>query len=255
MIINMKVRIAAWNMAYWSHKKYHEEAWSYLLNDLDADILLFQEAIIPKVLRDDKNLIWHNAGESKGRREWGTGIYSKGYPLSEEPEESIPKWSIQRFKELCTVANVKINENNRLTLISLYGRIDRIGSIGYSIPNLHRIISDLTGILNGHINGKRKIVLGGDLNASVQCDQQWGGDAHRIFFDRINDFGLMNCFNPFHNGFVQTHRHKGSKINWQNDYLFISSSISNKLIKCEVIDNDFVRKYSDHNPIFITLEL
>jgi len=36
---------------------------------------------------------------------------------------------------------------------------------GYSMTNLHRMLSDLTCIFNGHLGVKRKIVLGGDFNA------------------------------------------------------------------------------------------
>ncbi|MDO8537310.1 MAG: hypothetical protein Q7S21_00335 [archaeon] len=252
----MKIRIATWNMAYWSHKKYFEEAWAYFLNELDVDIFLFQEAKPCKMLCDDKSFIWHNAGESSGKKEWGAGIYSKKFELSKEPEESIPDYNRQKFEEQCVIASSKIN-GNILTLISLYGLLETIGTEpSYSIPNLHRIFSDLTGILNGRMNGKRTIILGGDLNAGIQFDEKFGGSSHKIFFERVKDFKLENCFELKGNkDFVQTLRHISSKIPWQNDYFFISKSISKKLVDCEVIDNDLVRKYSDHNPVIITLNL
>lgn len=241
-------------MAYWSHKSHLGEAWNYFLS-LDADIFLFQEARCPTSLLNDKNFIWHATGESSGRKDWGTGIYSKKYQLTEEPNASIPEWNRNRFNELCVVANASISDQH-LTFISLYGRMDKVGQIGYSIPNLHRIFSDLTGILNGHINGKRKIVLAGDLNASIQFDQRYGGQAHRIFFERLRDFKLESCFELNGNkDFVQTLRYPNSSIMWQNDYFFISKSISKKFNNCEVIDNDEVRKFSDHNPVMITLNL
>jgi len=251
----MKVKIATWNMAYWSHKKYLEEAWDYFLNELDTDIFLFQEAKPSKTI-NSTNLIWHNAGKSVGRKYWSTGIYSKKYKLSEEPEESIPESSRQLFKELCIVANTKI-EGVKLTLISLYGRLDKLGNgPAYCMPNLHRVLSDLTSVLNGHIDGKRNIVLGGDLNASIQCDNKWGGNAHKIFFDRMDDFKLNNCFKlRGYEDFIQTHRHRKSKDKWQNDYIFISKSISNKFVDCEIVDVPEIRKYSDHNIVIITLNL
>ena len=39
------------------------------------------------------------------------------------------------------------------------------------------------------------------------------------------------------------------------DYFFISKKLSKKLLNCEIIDNDKNRKYSDHNPVIITLEI
>jgi hypothetical protein len=36
----MNLKLATWNMAFWSHKNYLEEAWKYLLEEIDADIFL-----------------------------------------------------------------------------------------------------------------------------------------------------------------------------------------------------------------------
>jgi len=94
------------------------------------------------------------------------------------------------------------------------------------------------------------------LNASVQLDPIQKNDSHKIFFDRLEDFNLNDCFKLSNKEFpVQTLRHHISKVKWQNDYFFISKSISKKLVNCEVVDNDKVRKYSDHNPVVITLDL
>jgi len=238
----MKIRIATWNMAYWSHKKYFDETWNYFLNEIDADFFFFQEARPCKKIKDSKKyLVWNEIG---GTRHWGSGIYSKKYELSEENIKT-------EFKGVFTIANTKI-EDAKLTLISLYGLMTDT----YSITNLHKILSDLTCIFNGQMNGKRKIILGGDFNASIQFDSIQKNNSHKIFFDRLEDFKLNDCFKLSNKEFpVQTHRHPKSKVKWQNDYFFISESISKRLISCEIIDNDKTLKYSDHNPIVITLDL
>ena len=154
----MKIKIVTWNMAYWSHKTLLEEAWNYFLNEIDADFFFFQEAKPSKKIQDDKkHLVWNEIG---GNRPWGSGIYSKKYELSEE----IIKTD---FKGVFSIANTN-TEDRKLTLISLYGLMESNGATkGYAITNLHRMLSDLTGIFNGHIDGKRNIILGGDLNSSV----------------------------------------------------------------------------------------
>jgi len=201
----MKIRIATWNMSYWQHKKDFEESWNYFLNEIDADIF-FQEARSSEKIKDDKkHLVWNEIG---GNRDWGSGIYSKKYALSEEIIET-------NFKGVFIIANTKIG-NKILTLISLYGLMTNT----YSITNLHRMLSDLTGVLNDHVGGKRNIILGGGLNASIQCDQRQGNNSHKIFFDRVADFGLVNCFKPFYKDYVQTLRHDKSDFPWQNDYFF-----------------------------------
>jgi len=243
----MKIRIATWNMAYWQYKKCFEEAWNYYLKEIDADIIFFQEARPSKRIQNDKEyLVWSEIG---GKRPWGSGVYSKKYKLTEEIIKT-------EFKGAFTIANANI-EDKKLTFISLYGLMENNGPTkGYSITNLHRMLSDLTCIFNGHLDGKRNIVLGGDLNASVQLDPIQKNDSQKIFFDRLEDFNLNDCFKLSNKEFpVQTLRHHRSKVKWQNDYFFISKSISKKLINCEVVDNDKVRKYSDHNPVVITLDL
>ncbi len=234
-------------MAYWSHKTLLEEVWDYFLNEIDADFYFFQEARPSKKIQDDKeHFVWNEIG---GNRLWGSGLYSKKYKLTEEIIKT-------EFKGVFTVANTKI-EDRKLTLISLYGLMESNGPTkGYAITNLHKMLSDLTCIFNGLVDGKRNIILGGDLNASVQLDPMQKNNSHKIFFDRLEDFSLNDCFKLSNKEFpVQTLRHHKSKIKWQNDYFFIGNKMSKQLISCEILDNDQIRKYSDHNPVVVTLEI
>jgi len=243
----MKIKIATWNMDYWQHKKLKDKAWNYFLTEIKADIFLFQEGRPAEAIRDQKNnLIWNEIG---GNRDWGSGIYSPNYKLFEENIET-------QFKGVFSIGNTQIN-NEKITLISLYGLMENSGPTkGYAITNLHRILSDLTGLFNGHIEGKRKIIMCGDLNASTQCDEIQKNNSHKIFFDRIEDFGLKDVYKLSGNeSYVQTLRHGCSKKPWQNDYFFISDSLVKKFTKYEIIDNEEIRKFSDHNVIIIQMEL
>ncbi|MBN2002619.1 MAG: endonuclease/exonuclease/phosphatase family protein [Anaerolineae bacterium] len=241
----MNLKLVTWNMAFWSHRTYLEEAWEYLLQKTDADIFLFQESYPSQGLKDGSNFLWSEIGDT---RKWGTGIYSKKHPLQRVDVTTIHTGSL-------VVGEVTITDTMKLTVVSLYGVLEAVGRELYAITSLHRMLSDLTGILNGHIGGKRNIILGGDLNASLQCDLSYGGRAHEIFFQRLEDFKLMNCFTPFFDDFVQTHRHSRSKKPWQNDYFFISKTLSKNLKSCVVIDDENVRRLSDHNPVVIEIEL
>jgi len=130
----MTIKIATWNMAYWQNKKSHNEAWNCFLNQTGADIFLFQEGRPIEALRNQKNhLIWNEIG---GKRDWGSGIYSPKYEVMEEKIET-------QFKGVFSIGNTEIN-NNKITLISLYGLMENSGPTkGYSIPNLHKMLSDL----------------------------------------------------------------------------------------------------------------
>ena len=241
------LRIATWNMAYWQHKSQVEEAWDFYLNDINADFYLFQEAKpLDNLLQDTKHLIWEPIG---GHRNWGSGIYSKQYEINKEEIDTA-------FKGAVVIGNTSV-ENISLTLVSIYGLMENRGPTkGYSISNLHRMLSDLTGIFNGLVNGRRNVILGGDLNASLQFDEIQRNNSHRIFFDRLEDFKLDNVYKLSNNEeFVQTLRHSKSNKPWQNDYFFISRKLSKGYKKYEIMDNENIRRFSDHNILIIQLEV
>jgi exonuclease III len=168
----MELKIVTWNMAYWSHKKFVNQAWAYFFEKIDADIYLFQESYPSEYWKNSDNFLWFGIG---GTRNWGTGIYSKKYPLEHLEIKNNHIGSL-------VLAEVKVTDEWKLTVISLYGSMEKLGNTVYAITTLHRMLSDLTGVLNGHFGGRRQIILGGDFNASIQCDLYWGGEAHSIFF-------------------------------------------------------------------------
>jgi len=239
----MNLKLITWNMDFWQKQKLQAESWNFLLAKLDADIYLFQESRPPETLMSSPNLVWF----AIDGRNWGTGIYSRKYPVRHLPIQT-------RYIGSLVVGEIKITDDLELTIISLYGLLEQIGHELYSITTLHRMLSDLTGLLNGHMGTKRKIALGGDLNASLQFDTQYGGKAHEILFQRMDDFKLESCFKHTE-GFTQTLRNPVSETPWQNDYFFISKPLSRNLMGCKVIDNEDVRRLSDHNPVLIELEL
>ena len=240
----MRLKLASWNMAHWSHAKHGEEAWQFFTGELDSEILLFQEAFPTDSVIDSGQCLWRPIG---GSRNWGSGIYSGKYHVRRYPVDS-------NFAGAVEVAEVDISDDFKPIVISLYGLLEKILNTSYAIPNLHRIFSDLTGILEGG-DTKHRVILGGDLNASVQVDESISGNPHRVLFDRIREFGLVNCFDRFFDDFVQTHRHGRSDKPWQNDYFFISRKLEKHLVDCRVIDNEAVRKLSDHNPVVIELDV
>ncbi len=240
----MSIKIATWNMAYWSHKAFLTEAWEYFLDNLDCDILLFQESFpLYDKLHQDK-LVWHEIG---GTRPWGSGIYSSKYSIKEVLIDT-------KFIGSITAAEIEITEDFKLIVISVYALMEKILNVTYSIPNLHRIFSDLTGLIEGR-DTKNRLVIGGDLNASLQIDEQQVGNSHKVFFDRLREFQLINCFDNYYKDFIQTHRHSRSEKPWQNDYFFISKKLEKHLVKCEVISNETVHRLSDHNPVIIELNV
>lgn len=238
------IRIATWNMAYWSHKKHLKEAWNYLLEDLNCDIILSQESIPDYSVLNKGKFVFDVIG---GSRAWGSGVYSKNYEIREYKVTNS-------FPGAVTAAEITITEELKLICISVYGLFEKIGTTSYAIPNMHRILSDLTEVLES-AKTKHRIVLGGDLNASIQIDEHYKTRSHKVLFDRIKAFNLTSCFDEYFADYVQTHRHSRSERPWQNDYLFLSNKINSRLYSCKVDSSEVVKKLSDHNPVVIELKI
>jgi hypothetical protein len=243
----MKLKIATWNMGYWTHKKTNKDAWDFVSDVISPDIFLAQESKPEGETGFDGN-IWYPITN----RTWGSGVFTKIYPVKELVFSNTYPGSL-------VGAEVELPNGVSLTVFSMYGLLDH----GYATTTVHKMLSDLTFVLmgKGEYAGKNQnVVMGGDLNISVQCDKKWGKkqrytNAHKICFDRIEDFGLVNSFSKFYNGYVQTHRHVRSSEPWQNDYLFVSKKLSVRVKSCDVIDENRVKELSDHSPVVIELEL
>jgi exonuclease III len=251
----MRLKVATWNMGHWQHLKKADEAWNYLGQIIDPDIALVQEAkpvskgfgFIGKALKRSNHIayseavVWRKIGKN---RNWGSGVLTKDLPIREVTFENS-------YPGCLVAAEVMLPDNSLLTAISLYGIIDECG---YSITTLHRMLSDLTPLLAGFM-GKRRILIGGDFNASTQYDEKQPGESHRIFFERLKNFGLVDCLSRFQAGHVQTLRHVRSNYPWQNDYIFAFQDLADKLQSCEVINDHTTYELSDHNPVVAVFDL
>ncbi len=146
-------------MAYWSHKKHSLESWDYFVNKLDCDTLLFQESYPNYDILDKNKLVWNEIGNS---RPWGSGVYSKKHKIKELNFNN-------NFFGAVTASEITISDELDLIVISLYGLFEKISNVIYATPNLHRILSDLTGILQSN-KTKNRVIIGGDYNVSIQID-------------------------------------------------------------------------------------
>jgi exonuclease III len=88
-----------------------------------------------------------------------------------------------------------------------------------------------------------------------QYDEVYKGQypSHRLVFERQEDFGLVNCTKHFCGDHVRTYFHSRGDYHWQDDYLFISKHLIEKVEKCEVLNTEQHRELSDHLPIMIEL--
>jgi endonuclease/exonuclease/phosphatase family metal-dependent hydrolase len=229
----MKLRVITWNL----RRRACEGIWNYFEQDSIPTIALLQETR-PSPASND-TYVCH---QIEARR-WGTAVLTSGLQLTEV--------QLKHYSHPGTVvmAKVALPDWGELSVISLYGQMQD----GNSITTLHRILSDLTQHLD---NKKKSLVLGGDFNASTQWDEQHAANSHRIFFNRLENFGLMDCLARFHTGYIQTWRSpRQGKIRWQLDYIYTSHNVGKKLVSCDVIDTPDIRSFSDHNPVAAVFDL
>jgi exonuclease III len=142
-----------------------------------------------------------------------------------------------------------------LTVASVYGlNADKtLNGVRYATSVVHRILSDLTPLLDTY-RGKRRTILGGDLNVSPQIAYP-DTTAHEIVIDRLKAFGMIDCLGRFNDDFVQTHRARKSTKPWQDDWVFASRHLTDSLLGCEALSNDEIWGLSDHCPVVLSLEL
>ena len=230
------MKVLVWNMDYWK-SSHRESGWNFI-REIDPDLALLSECAV----NDDQFNYVHHV-QKVG---WGVGVFSRHHDLVEVEFECC-------HPEAVAVSSITI-ESQGITGISLYGRIID----GFAITTLHRSLSDLTPLFQTKA-GRDWTLIGGDFNASTQCDElmpSYKGDrAHHIFFERLMNFGLADCLKKFHEGHIRTLRHKNSDVHWHNDYLFVGKSLYDRCVSCEVIDDPQLYEVSDHNPIIAEFDL
>ncbi|MDH5768541.1 MAG: endonuclease/exonuclease/phosphatase family protein [Nitrospirota bacterium] len=247
----MNLKIVTWNMDYWKHKKEDRaRAWEYLNKYIDPDIALLQEALPPENRYNDENIVFPQVDD---KYKWACSIVSRKYVLRQVDFE-------RKFKYSLIAADVDLpskkfsSDNKELTVVSMYVPIDKWG---FSTPNLHIMLSDLTPLLLDKL-GEREVIIAGDFNTSPQWEEggkRWRGLSQEILFRRIKNFGLINCTKKFWGEHRQTYRHSRSQYPWQNDYIFATKGLEDSLKTCYVVDNPEVHKLSDHNPVVIELNI
>ena len=174
-----------------------------------------------------------------------------------------PKFRVQPIsrpnplaKQYWVVGSVEIpGQAEPLIAISVYGLMDEFGPIA----NLQAMLSELTPVLlaEGTFKPKSgvKIVMGGDLNASPQWDENYYRNKqrpHGLFFDRVADHGLKAHLIWLDS--MTTSRLCDRQIATSRGKMticLVSQALAKSFQGCEIIDNETVRSTSDHNIVIV----
>lgn len=226
----MKFTAATWNVR--RHKS--SAVWNQLTPN--PDVFLLQETSVSEDESTSKKVFGSIIG---GNRKWGSAIATQKYelkPIKLEPDS---------HPGAVVVADIMYLDKPLIRLISLYGLMQS----GYSITTLHRMLSDLTPLIDNY--ARKNVILAGDFNASLQWDERQPNKSHKILFARIQDFGFVDCLAHYHSYPIQTWRKPNDITPWQLDYFYASKPLFDKLKSCNVVENTF----SDHHPIVAVFDL
>lgn len=258
------MKTVVWNMA---HKV---EGWS-ALEGLGADVALLNEATPVPV-----GLTAVSHGRTVGRdgyaRPWSAAVIST-YSLSaiDDARPSFRgharKVPFENSRPGSWVAAVVAVPNvGDVTAISLYGLLDE-----FSDASVHRSLSEVSPVFDDD-RYNRLVLLGGDLNTWTGWDPTKGRHfaRDRAVLERILAYGLVDCLErvrsagrldgcPCSLGDKCTHtwtrldpRHP--HIPYQNDYLYASPALADRLVSCEALSPTEWSRFSDHSPIVATFD-
>ena len=275
--------IVSWNMNHARRSvQARKDAWTFLREELRADLVLAQEASPPP----GSNAVYRAIDDKDRNYRWGSAIVALNPALALNARTRIAAPTCfaraPKADELpdthpgaCAVADVLGKGGRRLfTAISLYGQWEMMpGSKDMSAaPRVHRMLSDLTGILAYPRRGP--VVLAGDLNLTTQCSEDpraiAAANEAALVFQRLRTWQLVDCIAATGQSrqclpacacldrpcsHIQTYRHNNSVRSnpTQFDYSFVSAALQPALTKCEVVDTDAAWKRSDHCPILLEL--
>lgn len=266
------MKVLVWNMAQ------DEANWEYV-GAHNADIALLCEAPRPDARELEPIGVWRTRGldcphPDEGSctcRPWSTAIVSK-YPLEKIQDARISRGGRKLFfgpsRPGSWIAGVvqAIPGFGTVTAISLYGLLDE-----RSDASVHRSLSELAPIFDRR-RYNRYVLLGGDLNTLaiakagsrrlardmgvleritkslglidlLERDLQTRKPPRGQLKDCPCDFG-DRCNHTW------THRRAGKSIPYQDDYLFASPLLADRLERCEALP--LTESPSDHAPILAT---
>jgi len=215
------VKVITWNLGYWQHRPFHEDAWNYL-----------REEVKPPLLNEGERLLFKPVHGG-----WGTATYSRCSPLVELGFVGYPG-RVATAQLECS--GVKINAASIHAPI-IEGRV---------FPHLDRIFDEIEALM-----GAMTFIVGGDLNSARLAEKVWPGYGHGPFFVRLADSPFFDCMMEFHDEEQQTYFRHDVTRPWQDDHLFVSHNLAEKVVSCEVLNNDITKRVSDHRPILAEINL
>ena len=237
----MRIRVVTWNMGCGPkaspYRKSHGEAWNYLLCELHPDIALIQEALVEKIEepRQDYSVTVCDLGPGVTA---GTAVLVRGLEVRRVPNISVSSHTYTATTKIYTPAGP-------LTVVSVHV---------YPGKEQHTDLKRLVDLVD-RASGQQSVLVGGDFNAARHFDDVYGGKKYKTFFAAMEEAGLHDVHWGIHGREVQSFWGHQTTEPYQDDHFFITKAWSTRIRSCNVVDNEVVRRVSDHGPVVLELDV
>jgi hypothetical protein len=232
-------RVVSWNL---NHSRKLDEQWRFLLDELDPDLALLQEVRQQPTWVAERGGAFVGAETAPGSGR-GSAIYVRRPPLK--------KISLGSHDGYFAAAGLSLPGGRPGIALSVHGRTDknRPGGYYYLAEYLRSEFNSLASLLG---NFRRNCFVGGDFNLSRILDRKYKyrpdeTRSHGGFFAWLGrEHGLSECCCAA--GEKRSFYRHPTQGAYQDDHLFVSSTLAKSLGACEVLDWE-VGGLSDHAPV------
>ena len=250
------MRVVSWNLgfAYRRDEQAQEKAWRYLLDEIDPDIAMLQQAVPPAWARDVRTVV---LGEPPGR--WGSAIVTKG--LAAEP---VGAEGLRRLGADVVCARIGLPGGELALVASVYTKAAPLSAedrAGVDIEGIRRSAqeeawyNDLAYAILKELAADGRFIVGGDWQTGRLLDR-W--ERHRgageEFFARAERDGWAECLRRFHPEEQRT-LFRGDR-GYQFDHMFCDRELGARLRSCDVVPEPAAQLgLSDRAAIVMELDL
>jgi len=233
------MRVLTWNMGGFtpglnSHTA-RENAWRRLAEvEPRPDLALLQEASAPP-----EGFPGHASGSASGI---GARIWTPHDGALSRPS------MLDGVGDHGWAATAQVHrERGSVDLISLHAKTQ-----GSAIAHVEALLGRLSEFMGG------SFILAGDLNSCRLAERVWPGYRHLEFFESAeSSYGMVNCFWEEHQREERTYW-KGCEDAgqpFQDDHIFVSVDLRERVRSCTVLDYEPFRGISDHAPMALEIDL
>jgi hypothetical protein len=234
-------RIVSWNMNGWGRGRALDEGWLLLLEGLQPDIALLQEAADT---RDAARRIPSALQPALASARLGSVIISRVGDLERLWEDNS--------RGPVLVARSTIPGIGVVTVACLQAPVPEVGGV---IRPLRETMMALRPLLTA------RFIVGGDLNTARQAHLAWPQYGHGEFLNDLEAWGLHE---PLPLGGREQQSYWGRWLldepptlgnTLQDDHVFVDEKTFRLVKTCRVLDTKRVRGLSDHGPVVVDLAL